>query len=52
MKNSVLLLIAFCALLHADTLLVPSEYPSIQSAISAAQDGDTVLVSPVNMEDQ
>jgi hypothetical protein len=46
MKNSVLLLIAFCALLSADTLLVPSEYPSIQSAISASQDGDTVLVSP------
>ena len=46
MKNSVLLLIAFCALLPADTLLVPSEYPSIQNAISAAQDGDTVLVSP------
>ena len=46
MKNSVLLLIAFCALLPADTLLVPSEYPSIQSAISASQNGDTVLVSP------
>ena len=46
MKNSVLLLIAFCTLLTAETLLVPSEYPSIQSAISAAQDGDTVLVSP------
>ncbi len=46
MKNSVLLLITFCALLHADTLLVPSEYPSIQSAIGASQDGDTVLVSP------
>ncbi len=46
MKNSVLLLIAFCALLPADTLLVPSEYPNIHSAISAAQDGDTVLVSP------
>ena len=46
MKNSVLLLIAFCALLHADTLLVPSEYPDIFAAISAAQDGDTVLVAP------
>ena len=46
MKNSVLLLITFCALLTADTLLVPSEYPSIQSAISASQNGDTVLVSP------
>ncbi|MCD4848982.1 MAG: right-handed parallel beta-helix repeat-containing protein [Candidatus Aegiribacteria sp.] len=46
MKNSVLLLIVFCTLLHADTLLVPSEYPDIFSAISAAQDGDTVLVFP------
>ncbi len=46
MKYSVFLLIVFCTLLTADTLLVPSEYPSIQSAISASQDGDTVLVSP------
>ncbi len=46
MKYSVFLLIAFCALLTADTFLVPSEYPSIHDAISAAQDGDTVLVSP------
>ncbi len=46
MKNSVLLLIAFYTLLTADTLLVPSEYPSIQNAIGASQDGDTVLVSP------
>jgi hypothetical protein len=46
MKYSVLLLITFYALLHADTLLVPSEYPDIFAAISAAQDGDTVLVAP------
>ncbi|MCK4671819.1 MAG: T9SS type A sorting domain-containing protein, partial [Candidatus Aegiribacteria sp.] len=46
MKYSVFLLIVFCALLTADTLRVPSEYPNIHSAISAAQDGDTVLVSP------
>jgi hypothetical protein len=46
MKYSVFLLIAFCALLTADTLLVPSEYPDIFAAISAAQDGDTVLVAP------
>ena len=30
----------------AATLLVPGDYPSIQSAINAAVDGDTVLVSP------
>lgn len=29
----------------ADVLLVPSEYPTIQSAIDTAVDGDTVLVS-------
>ncbi len=46
MKHSLLFLIAFCTLLTADTLLVPSEYPDIFSAISTAQDGDTVLVSP------
>ena len=34
------------ALSGADTLLVPSEYPSIQSGINASQNGDTVLVSP------
>jgi hypothetical protein len=46
MKYSVILLLVLFPLLLADTLLVPSEYPSIQSAISASQDGDTVLVSP------
>ena len=29
-----------------DTLLVPSEFPTIQSAIDAAEDGDTVRVLP------
>ncbi|MCK4506599.1 MAG: T9SS type A sorting domain-containing protein [Candidatus Aegiribacteria sp.] len=46
MKYSVILLLGLFPLLPADTLLVPSEYPSIHDAISAAQDGDTVLVAP------
>ena len=35
-----------CSLASADTLVVPDEYGTIQAAIDAAQDGDTVLVSP------
>jgi len=31
---------------HADSLLVPAEHASIQAAVLAAQDGDTVLVAP------
>ena len=46
MKYSVILLLGLFHLLLADILLVPSEYPNIHSAISAAQDGDTVLVAP------
>jgi parallel beta-helix repeat protein len=30
---------------HADTLLVPGEFPTIQAAMTAAQNGDTVLVA-------
>src|SRR6185436_11490138 len=32
--------------LHAGTLEVPAQYPTIQAAIVAAQPGDTVLVAP------
>jgi hypothetical protein len=32
--------------LHAGTLDVPAQYPTIQAAIVAAQPGDTVLVAP------
>src|SRR6266478_5144825 len=48
-------LLAVCTLLLAatatnvraqNTILVPGNYPTIQSAINAANNGDTVLVSP------
>lgn len=34
------------ALGHADIILVPEDYPTIQEAIDAASDGDTILVGP------
>jgi len=50
MKYSIPLLTALTTIALAETLLVPSQYPSIQNAINAAQDGDTVLVSPDEYE--
>ena len=32
--------------IYAETLTVPIPYPTIQSAINSASDGDTVLVAP------
>ena len=43
MRNIYILLLL--SLSYSATLLVPSEYSTIQSAIDAASDGDTVLVS-------
>jgi len=37
--------LALCVAVHADELLVPSEYPTIQGAIDAAYDGDVVIVA-------
>ncbi len=49
MRHSKLLLLAFTltisTLSYADTLLVPSEYGSIQEGIDAAVEGDTVQVA-------
>ena len=45
--NSILLIaFAFSLSSFANTFLVPSQYTTINSAIQAASDGDTVLVSP------
>lgn len=40
------MLIGLAAAGHAAVLPVPSEYPTIQSALDATEAGDTVLVSP------
>ncbi|MEO6037994.1 MAG: hypothetical protein ABIQ93_06225, partial [Saprospiraceae bacterium] len=38
--------LAFHCHLNAQTHQVPADFPTIQAAINAAQEGDTVLVSP------
>ncbi len=40
-----LLSILFCSFLFSDTLYVPDEYNTIQSAIDACSNGDTILVA-------
>ena len=42
----ILVMISIASLSAADTILVPADYPSIQEAIDASTDGDTVIVSP------
>lgn len=46
--SSVCLSLAIGTSAAADTLLVPAQYPTIQAAVDAAVNGDTVLVSPGN----
>jgi parallel beta-helix repeat protein len=50
MKNAIitifLTLVAPATSARSAELLVPSQYPTIQSAINAAVDGDTVIVAP------
>ena len=38
--------IAMCGLVNAATINVPGDYPTIQEAIDASQDGDEILVAP------
>jgi len=37
--------------ISAETLHVPGQYPTIQSAVNASQNGDTVLVAPGSYEE-
>ena len=37
--------LALCATAHANELLVPAEYPTIQAAIDDCNDGDEVIVA-------
>ena len=43
--TTIIFILAYC--ISAQTILhVPSQYPTIQSAVTASQGGDTILVQP------
>ncbi|MHC4943461.1 MAG: right-handed parallel beta-helix repeat-containing protein, partial [Planctomycetota bacterium] len=48
MKTAFLLIAVLCvpALAFSDTIYVPDDYPTIQQAIDAAVNGDTIIVRP------
>ena len=45
-KRLVILVLCSTPLLAQATLLVPSQHPTIQAALVAASNGDTILVAP------
>ena len=46
--NGLILVVLIFSTTHADTLEVPKDHPTIQSAIDASVTGDVVMVSPGN----
>ncbi|MEO0762113.1 MAG: hypothetical protein AAFZ09_09925, partial [Pseudomonadota bacterium] len=42
--------VAFVVQAHADILNVPGEFPTIQAAVDAAQDGDEIVLAPGRFE--
>jgi len=43
--SAVVIILLVPALLHSETIHVPGDYPTIQQAVDAAEDGDTIVVA-------